>query len=184
MADHIHQALTDAATRAQTKPLPQSAPARMRALVRAAGSAPAAAAALGISPRTVQRYLRGEIKNPRPALAATLETELRRRWQPLVQRRALKAARTAGVRFAIRARFGYTAAGGSTDEARMRRFTGRLDPHDAARLIDAHLQGASEDTLRALLAEGLGHAYFRDGGRRARSLDVEVTGIDYLELRL
>ncbi|GGU46096.1 hypothetical protein GCM10010244_84880 [Streptomyces coeruleorubidus] len=41
-----------------------------------------------------------------------------------------------------------------------------LPPQYAARLFDAQEAGASEQQLRDIAAEGLGEAYFRDGGRR------------------
>ncbi|MFF2527251.1 telomere-protecting terminal protein Tpg [Streptomyces liangshanensis] len=185
--DHISRALSKAAQaaaqRAGKRDMPKGAPARMRALVHATGSTKAAAAALGISPRTVERYLTGQIKRPRAGLADRLETALRQRWQPRLQRKALQAAR-ASLRVETRAAFGYSAPGGTTDEARLRRIAERLTAIDGARLIDAYLNGASEQQLREILAEAIAHSYFRDGGRRAHRLDVDINDIDYVQFAL
>ena len=180
----IGEALEAAAQQAVTRPLPKSAPAQMRHLVKAAGGTRPAAALLGISQRTVERYVRGQIRHPRPQLAARLEGELRRRWQPGKQRQALRRAQQAGIVVETRARFGYTAPGGSTDDPRVRLITRHLPGDVASPLIDAHTQGAPEHRLRQIVADGLAHAYFRDGGRRAAGLEVEFTDLDYLEVDL
>jgi hypothetical protein len=81
-----------------------------------------------------------------------------------------------------RARFGFTAAPGSTDDSRMRRVTQHLPPSYAARLFDAQAAGATEHQLQAIAAEGLQEIYFKDRGRRADGLEVEFTDIDYIEV--
>ncbi|MFJ9121283.1 telomere-protecting terminal protein Tpg [Streptomyces sp. NPDC102394] len=143
----------------------------------------AAAGTLNISQRTVERYLTGQIKRPRPELAARLTEEVRRRWQPRVRSRArYKAATTGGITIETRARFGFTAAPGSTDDASIRLITQHLPPHYAARLLDAHTAGATDRQLQDLTAEGLQEIYFKDRGQRAPSLQVAFTDIDYIEL--
>jgi hypothetical protein len=132
----------------------------------------------------VQRYLAGQIKTPTPRLAAALEREARRSWQPRVRARAIRKAAAAGITIETRARFGFTAAPGSTDDPRLRRLTEQLEPGDTARLFAAHQAGADERQLQQLLGAGLGHAYFQDRGTRAQGLDVTVTHIDYLDLDL
>ncbi|GAB2885397.1 telomere-protecting terminal protein Tpg [Streptomyces mayteni] len=181
----IQDGIESALRSTQTRPLPISPLARMRVLLRAErGSTSAVAARLGVSARTVQRYLRGQIRRPGPRLAAALEREARRSWQPRVRQRALRRAARAGVAVETRARFGFTAAPGSTDDPRLRRVTQQLPPDVAARLLAAHQAGAPEDELRRILGQGLGHAYFQDFGRRAQGLDVEITDVDYLDLDL
>ncbi|WP_103503408.1 MULTISPECIES: DNA-binding protein [Streptomyces] len=166
-----------------TRPLPKSAPARVRFLVRSLRGTRAAAAELGVSQRTVERYVRGQLRQPRPELAARLERAVRARWQPKVRARARRrAADTGGIVIETRARFGFTAAPGSTDDARVRLITQHLPPEYAARLFDARTAGASEQRLQEIAAEGLGEIYFRDRGRRADGLQVEFTDIDYVEL--
>ncbi|CAL9673833.1 hypothetical protein SUDANB176_07612 (plasmid) [Streptomyces sp. enrichment culture] len=110
---------------------------------------------------------------------------MRERWQPRVRAQARKQAATStGVIIDVRARFGFTAAPGTTDDARLRHITLALPPQYAARLFDAKDAGASEQQLRGIAAEGLGEVYFRDGGRRAHGLEVEFTDVEHLEFEL
>lgn len=181
----IGDGLEQAAANTATRPAPKSAPAQMRFLVRQLKGTRAVAQLLGVSQRTVERYVKGQIKTPRPHLAERLAAEVRKRWQPRVRRRAMKQAATStGITVETRARFGFTAAPGTTDDGRMRRITQHLPPAYAARLFDAQASGAPEDRLRAVVAEGLQEVYFRDGGRRAPGLAVEFTDIDYVEFDL
>jgi len=179
----VEEELGRAVQGAFTRPVPKSAGARMRYLVRRhRGSTQEVADLLGISRRTVERYVKGRIKHPRPQLAARLEGEVRTRWQPQVRARARqKAASTDGIMIDVQARFGYTAAAGSTDQSRVRHLTLALPPHHAARLLGAQAAGVGEDQLLQLTAEALGETYFRDNGRRAHGLEVELT--DLLDLR-
>lgn len=85
---------------------------------------------------------------------------------------------------ATRARFGFTAAPGTTDDARVRDLTIALPPRYAARLFDAPETGANEQRLRDIAAEGLGEMYFRDGGRRAHGLGVEITDVEHIAFDL
>lgn len=180
----IEDALQRAAASTATRPIPKSAGARMRFLAKhEKGSTRAVADRLGISQRTVERYLKGTLRRPRKDLAARLEREVRKDWQPRVRGRAQKrAAQSGGIVIETRARFGFTAAPGSTDDGRMRRITQHLPPSYAARLFDAQTAGATEQQLRAIAAEGLQEVYFKDRGRRAHDLEVEFTDIDYVEL--
>ncbi|MFJ1647878.1 telomere-protecting terminal protein Tpg [Streptomyces sp. NPDC088258] len=167
-----------------TRPIPKGAQARMRFLVRVEkGSTRAVARRLGISQRTVERYVKGQLRRPRQELAERLETEVRRDWQPRVRQRAeRRAATSGGIVVETRARFGFTAAPGTTDDGRVRRITQHLPPAYAAQLFDARRTGADERRLRRIVAEGLQEIYFKDQGRRADGLLVEFTDIDYVEL--
>jgi transcriptional regulator with XRE-family HTH domain len=168
-----------------TRKPPVSTRARARFLVKQYGGTRAVAALLGVSQRTVERYLTGARRTPPPAIAAKLDAEVRRRWQPLVRRRATRrAATTTGITIETRATFGYDAPAGTTDEGRLRRITQHLPPSYAARLLQADDAGASEAELARIVAEGFGEHYFRDGGRRAHGLGVRLTGIDYLDAGL
>ncbi|MEE4544782.1 XRE family transcriptional regulator [Streptomyces sp. V4-01] len=180
----IGDSLDRASAATATRPVPKSAPARMRFLVKSEkGSTRAVAARLGVSQRTVERYVKGALRTPRKDLAARLEREVRKDWQPRVRSRARKRAATAtGIVIETRARFGFTAAPGSTDDSRMRRITQHLPPAYAARLFDAQAAGVPEQQLQAIAAEGLQEVYFKDRGRRAQGLAVEFGDIDYLEL--
>jgi transcriptional regulator with XRE-family HTH domain len=180
----IEDALRRAAANTATRPVPKSAQARMRFLLKAEkGSTRALAARLGVTQRTVERYLKGTLRRPRADLATRLEREIRKDWQPRVQQRAKKhAASRGGIVLETRARFGFIAAPGSTDDSRVRRITQHLPPAYAARLFDAQAAGATEQQLQAIAAEALQEIYFKDRGRRAHDLEVEFTDIDYIEL--
>ena len=181
----VQDSIEAALQAAQTRPLPASPAARMRILVRAEnGSTRAVAARLGCSQRQVERYLAGQARRPTPRLAAALEREARKAWQPGVRRRTIRRAAQAGITVETRARFGFTAAAGSTDDPRMRRITEQLPPDVTAQLLAAHQAGASEAQLQQILAAGLGHVYFQDRGRRAHDLEVEIADIDYLDVDL
>ncbi|MEU8677666.1 XRE family transcriptional regulator [Streptomyces sp. NPDC048560] len=180
----LGDSLEKASANTATRPPPKSAPAQMRYLVKQhAGSTRTVAQLLGISQRTVERYLKAQLKRPRSELAARLADEVRKRWQPRVRERAKKqAASTGGIVIETRARFGFTAAPGTTDDGRIRLITQHLPPTYAARLFDAQATGATEEDLQRIAAEGLQEIYFRDRGRRAEGLLVELNEIDYIEI--
>jgi hypothetical protein len=181
----LGDSLDKAVQGAFTRPIPKTAGAQMRYLVKQLKGTRAAAAALGISQRTVERYVKNQIKKPRRELAARLEHEVTKRWQPQIRAKAKQqAATTDGIIIDTRARFGYTAAPGTTDDARLRHLTQALPPHYAARLFEAQDQGATEQQLRNIAAEGLQEIYFKDHGRRAQDLQVEFTDVDYIDIEL
>ncbi|MER5293532.1 XRE family transcriptional regulator [Streptomyces pharetrae] len=178
--------LEAAVQKAFTRPAPKSAPARMRYLVRQLKGTKAVAQLLRISQRTVERYVKDQIKKPRPDLAARLEREVKARWQPQIRAKARQqAATTGGIVIDTRARIGYTAPVGSTDDARIRHLTVALPPHYAARLFGAQQAGASDQQLQQIAAEGIREMYFQDGGRRAGQLEeVRFTDIEHIEFDL
>ncbi|MFD4481489.1 telomere-protecting terminal protein Tpg [Streptomyces sp. NPDC058471] len=178
--------LDQAVQKAFTRPIPKSAGAQMRYLVKQLKGTKAVAQMLRISQRTVERYVKDQIKKPRADLAARLQGEVKKRWQPQIRAKARKkAATTDGIVIDTRARLGYIAPIGSTDEDRMRDLTVALPPRFAARLFAAQEQGAGDDRLRQIAAEGLKEVYFQDGGRRAGSLEeVRFTDVERLEFDL
>ncbi|WP_411093660.1 telomere-protecting terminal protein Tpg [Streptomyces sp. 049-1] len=178
--------LEAAVQKAFTRPAPKSAPAQMRYLVKRLKGTKAVAQVLRISQRTVERYVKGQIKRPRPDLAARLDREVKKRWQPQIRAKArAKAASTDGIVIDTRARMGYTAPIGSTDQDRIRHLTVALPPVYASRLFDAQEQGAGEARLQEIAAEALKEVYFQEGGRRAGSLEeVRFTDIEHLEFDL
>ncbi|GAB2949586.1 telomere-protecting terminal protein Tpg [Streptomyces sp. NPDC059173] len=182
----IGDGLDKAVQKAFTRPAPKSAGAQMRYLVRQLGGTKPVALMLRVSQRTVERYVKNQIKKPRPDLAGRLDREVKARWQPQVRAKAkAKAASTDGIVIDTRARLGYTAPIGSTDQDRIRHLTVALPPVHAARLFDAQEQGATDARLREIAAEALKEVYFQDGGRRAGSLDeVRFTDIEHLEFGL
>jgi len=178
----IGDGLDQAAQHVLTRKPPVSTKARVRFLVnRAKGRTRVVAERLGVSQRSVERYLKGDRKTPPPAIAARIDAEIRRLWQPRVRARAEQRATSAGVTVEARARFGFSSAAGSTDDPRMRRITQHLAPVYAQRLFDARHAGATEGDLERIVAAGLQDAYFKDNGTRADDLVVEFTGIDYVE---
>jgi hypothetical protein len=174
MADTIGRALADA-ERAFTRPIPKSTEAQFRFLERQAkGETKTLAAMLGKSVRQVQRYRAGQARLPEEAVRkATLE-----RWQPRVRARARKALAQNGITVSLRARFGYTAAPGTTDDARIRDLIQPLPPDYGARLLDAR----TETERRQIVAQGLGEMYFRDRGARAHGLGVHLTDIEHIRI--
>jgi hypothetical protein len=182
----IGDGLDKAVRKAFTRPAPKSAGPQMRYLVKKLGGTKAVGMMLGVSQRTVERYVKDQIKKPRPALAARLDRQVQKRWQPQIRAKAkAKAASTGGIIIDVRARMGYTAPIGSTDQDRIRHLTLALPPIYAARLFDARDQGASDAHLQEIAAEALKEVYFQDGGRRAGSLnEVRFTDIEHLEFDL
>ncbi|MEV7871379.1 XRE family transcriptional regulator [Streptomyces sp. NPDC088124] len=182
----VGEELDRAVQGAFTRPVPKSAGAQMRYLVRQhQRSTRLVAELLGISQRTVERYVRNQIRTPRPELSDRLHHEVRARWQPQIRAKAKKAAATtSGIMIDVQARFGYTAAPGSTDQARVRHLTLALPPRHAARLLQAQETGVDENDLREIAAQALGEVYFRDGGRRAHGLEVELKDIVDLQFEL
>ncbi|MFI8254977.1 telomere-protecting terminal protein Tpg [Streptomyces filamentosus] len=178
--------LEKAVQKAFTRPAPKSAGAQMRYLVKQLGGTKAAAQTLRISQRTVERYVKDQIKKPRADLAARLEREVKKRWQPQIRAKARqKAATTGGIVIDTRARMGYVAPIGSTDQDRIRHLTVALPPQYAARLFDAQDAGASDAELEQITAEALKEVYFQDNGRRAGSLEeVRFTDVQHLEFDL
>ncbi|MET8615828.1 telomere-protecting terminal protein Tpg [Streptomyces misionensis] len=178
--------LEAAVQKAFTRPAPKSAGAQMRYLVKQLKGTKAVAQMLRVSQRTVERYVKDQIKKPRPDLAARMEREVKKRWQPQIRARARQtAATTGGIVIDTRARIGYTAPIGSTDDSRLRHLTVALPPQYAARLFDAQQAGASDQQLQEIAAEGLKEVYFQDDGRRAGSLEeVRFTDIEHVEFDL
>ncbi|MCX5443749.1 MULTISPECIES: telomere-protecting terminal protein Tpg [unclassified Streptomyces] len=186
MAKEFGDGLDKAVQKAFTRPAPKAAGPQMRYMVKQLGGTKAVAELLSMSQRQVERYVAGTAKKPRTNLAARLEREVKRRWQPQIRAKAkAKAATTGGIVIDTRARMGYTAPIGSTDQDRIRHLTVALPPVYAARLFDAQEQGASDARLQEIAAEALKDVYFQDGGRRAGSLEeVRFTDIEHLEFDL
>ncbi|MBY8888963.1 XRE family transcriptional regulator [Streptomyces sp. PTM05] len=185
MADSVGESLDRALEGAFTRRIPQSAQAQMKYLVRQLKGTRAVAQVLGVSQRTVERYVAGKLKRPRQDLRDRLEREVRKRWQPQVRARARKkAASTDGLVVLTRARFGFTAAPGTTDDARIRDVTQALPPDVADRLFTAREQGAAEQQLQRIAAEGLAQMYFRANDTRAPGLGVEFTDVEEIDIQL
>lgn len=185
MVESFGEGLDRALEAVFTRKPPQSAQAQMRYLVKQLKDTRAVAEALGVSQRTVERYVAGKLKRPREDLRGRIGREVARRWQPQVRARARrKAGSTDGLMIYARARFGFTAAPGTTDDARIRDITQALPPEYADRLFSAREQGASERQLQQIAADGLAHVYFRAGETRAQGLGVEFTDVEDVGIEL
>ncbi|MFJ9847198.1 telomere-protecting terminal protein Tpg [Kitasatospora sp. NPDC101155] len=95
-----------------------------------------------------------------------------------------RAAEQRGFMLHISATFGFSAASGSTDDPRPRVITQKLPGDVARRLYAARDAGALQAEQEALLAEALREHYFKDGGRRAAGLDVELNDIAWMDIEL
>jgi DNA-binding transcriptional regulator YdaS (Cro superfamily) len=180
----IDDAIERADREAFTRQPPKTLKGQIGYLIRQLGSAKAVAQELGVTADSVNRYRRGARKHARPDIAAKIDDAVRKRWQPQVRKRRQKqAATTRGITVETRARFGYTAPIGTTDDGRFRRLTVHLPPAYAQRLFNARNTGASDQHMRQIIAEGLKDIYFQDSRARALELtDVTLNDIDYLDL--
>ncbi|MFI6376511.1 telomere-protecting terminal protein Tpg [Streptomyces sp. NPDC050546] len=180
----IEEAIERADRESFTREPPKTLKGRIGYLIRQLGSAKAVAQEIGVTADSVNRYRRGARKHARPDVAAKIDEAVRARWQPQVRkRRRRQAAATGGITVETRARFGYTAPIGTTDDGRFRRLTVHLPPEYAGRLFDARDAGAGDQQMRQIIADGFKDVYFQDGGVRATGLsDVAINDIDYLDL--
>lgn len=180
----IEDAIERADRESFTRQPPKTLKGQIGYLLKQMGSAKAVAAELGVTADSVNRYRRGARKHARADVAAKINDAVRQRWQPMVRKRRQKqAAATGGITVETRARFGYTAPVGTTDDGRFRRLTVHLPATYAQRLFDARESGVSEQEMRGIIAEGFKEIYFQDGGDRAAGLsDVTLNDIDYLDL--
>ncbi|MFJ9447004.1 telomere-protecting terminal protein Tpg [Kitasatospora sp. NPDC101235] len=168
----------------RTRPVPQSVRARMRFLLKGAkGSTKKLAQDLGVSQHTVQRWPKGQ-GTPKPAQPRPSRPKVRAAWQPRVKKRVRCDAEKNGFMLHIQATFGYSAAGGSTDDPRPRVITQKMPGSVAQRLYAARDAGASQAEQERILAEALRDAYFKDGGRRASGLDVELNDVAWMDVEL
>lgn len=123
----IEDAIERADREAFTRQPPKTLKARINFLMKQLKTTKAVAQEIGISQRSVERYRKGERKHPPQAIAERIDAAVRQRWQPQVRRRRQRqAATTGGITVETRARFGYTAPVGTTDDGRFRRLTVHL----------------------------------------------------------
>ncbi|MET9724404.1 telomere-protecting terminal protein Tpg [Streptomyces zaomyceticus] len=183
MAGEIEDAIERADREHFTQDPPKTLKGQIGYLLRRMGSAKAVAQEIGVTPDSVNRYRRGARKHARPDIAAKIDHAVRARWQPGIRKRRRKQAATTGITVETRARFGYTAPVGSTDENRLRRLTVKLPATYAQRLFDAQDRGLGDRRMREIIAAGFKEAYFQDNGARAMGLsEVQINDIDYLDI--
>lgn len=177
-----HDAMTRAIAAVGGRPAPRSFTAQVRSFAgrgTAAAKERRLAGRFGISIRTARRWLTGS--TPTKANRASVQRETEQRAERSQVARARRATAAGGMDVETRARFGFIAPAGTTDDARLRRVAAHMPASLAGDLFDAYEEGR-EDELKAVIAEGLAYEYFRDAGSRASGLDVEFTDIDYLDM--
>ncbi|MET9572427.1 terminal protein [Streptomyces virginiae] len=164
-----------------TRPAPKSAHARMKFLRTCEGTSKSLAERLGVSRKTVDRYLSGATKKPQKRLQAALEQETEAEWQPQVRAQARqRAATSAGFVISITAYFGFGSEG--SDAGRMRDIQVAVSPSHAAGILAARDTGATDSELHDLIAEAIADAYFRvEGGGRA-GLKVRIEAVERLDI--
>ncbi|MFB8127512.1 telomere-protecting terminal protein Tpg [Streptomyces bacillaris] len=166
-----------------TRPAPKSARAQMKFLrTREKGSTKSLAAHLGVSRKTVQRYLSGASTKPNKRLQAALVEETESEWQPQVRAQARqRAAVSGGLIISCRAYFGLGSEG-TSDAGRVRDITVAVSPSHAAAIIAAQEVGATEDDLHDAVAEAIADAYFRQGGGGRAGLEVKFADVEWLNI--
>jgi len=180
--DKILEALEHASRETYTTQPPKTVKAQVNFLIGKLGSAAAVAAEIGVTADSVNRYRRGTRKNPPKRVADKISEAVRSRWQPRVRERARRRAAAQGMTVEFRARFGYRAPSGTTDESRERLLTLHLTASWAGRLLDAQA-GRGGESPNEVLAAAAQDLYFQESGARAHNLEVELTGIDHIAAR-
>ncbi|MGW3984735.1 telomere-protecting terminal protein Tpg [Streptomyces mirabilis] len=166
-----------------TRPAPKSARAQMKFLrTREKDSTKTLAERLGVSRKTVERYLSGASKKPQKRLQAALVKEAEAEWQPQVRAQARqRAATSAGLVISCRAYFGFGPEG-TSDAGRVRDLTVAVAPFHATAILTAQETGATDSDLHKLVAEALADAYFRQGGGGHAGLKVKFTDVEWLNI--
>ncbi|MFD4130123.1 telomere-protecting terminal protein Tpg [Streptomyces globisporus] len=166
-----------------TRPAPKSARAQMKFLrTRERGSTKSLAARLGVSRKTVQRYLSGASTKPNKRLQAALVQETESEWQPQVRAQARqRAASSGGLVISCRAYFGL-GPDGTSDAGRVRDIQVAVSPSHAAAIIVAQEEGATESDLHDAVAEAIADAYFRQGGGGRAGLEVKFADVEWLNI--
>ncbi|WP_420710940.1 telomere-protecting terminal protein Tpg, partial [Streptomyces sp. NRRL S-118] len=140
----------------RTRAVPSSTEARLRFLLTThRGSTQQVATVLGVSQRTVQRWVTkkpGARRPPGPAKGLAIEEAVLARWQPRVRARRRAQAEAEGFVFHTRARFGCAAPTGSSDDPRVRWITQDLPGEVARELFAARDAGAGEQQQTVILA--------------------------------
>ncbi|MFD0008254.1 hypothetical protein ACFVJ4_38540 [Streptomyces sp. NPDC127178] len=83
-----------------------------------------------------------------------------------------------------RARFGFRAGAGSSDDPRLRIVAAHLPGAVTRERFAALEAGADEKQQELFLGRALGHGYLRDGGQRGHGLQVVLGDIDFIDFAL
>ncbi|MFJ8536860.1 telomere-protecting terminal protein Tpg [Streptomyces sp. NPDC093591] len=157
----VAEALDIADARHWTRRPPVLPATRLRHLLRHQDAADLAPR-LFAYPDAVTRWAAGETDGLTPAHTTLIEREIYRTWQPDVRHRAHQQIlhHSGCVTVQLHARFTYTTSCGEFPDPRLRCLTEDLPAVHARALFDARHRNADEDTLRSILADGMGEAYF------------------------
>ncbi|MFG2402625.1 telomere-protecting terminal protein Tpg [Streptomyces lydicus] len=179
------ESITDALDRADmdlwTHQPPRSDSARLRFLLSRHTDHDTLAASLRISPAELQAALPGRRRAPSEQLHHAITREVARLWQPFIRRWAHNSLSVrGGMRVHFRGWFGFAGAAGSSDDGRLRLLTEQLPTPYIGRLFQAREHEEDEETLRGIVGDALGEAYFRVSPTRGLRM-VELKDIDYIE---
>lgn len=166
-----------------TRPAPKSARSQMKFLrTREKGSTKSLAARLGVSRKTVQRYLSGASTKPNKRLQEALVQETESEWQPQVRAQARqRAASSGGLVISCRAYFGFGPEG-TSDAGRVRDISVAVSSSHAAAIYAAQEDGATESDLHDAVAEAIADTYFRQGGGGRAGLEVKFADVEWLNI--
>ncbi|WP_051842089.1 telomere-protecting terminal protein Tpg [Streptomyces sp. NRRL F-5193] len=178
----IHRLERDRLASTPHKDMPKSPQAQVAFLHRRLGrNTSRVAELLGVHPQTVRRYLRGQRRNPPPAFADRLRTEVAARFRSRFARQADTAIRQQGLRAYITATFTFSSpSAGTSDDGRERRLNEDLTPAETERLLAARDAGDEQRALQ-IVGQGVGEAYF---GLRGTGMDVEVRDLIHIKFEL
>jgi transcriptional regulator with XRE-family HTH domain len=166
-----------------TRPAPKSPQAQMKFLrKREKGSTKSLAERLGVSRKTVQRYLSGASSKPRKRLQEALAQETESEWQPQIRAQARQRATTSrGLVISCRAYFGFGRYG-TSDERRVRDISVAVSPSHAAAILAERELGATDNDLHDLVAEAIADAYFRQRSAAHAHLEVTFKEVEWLDI--
>ncbi|MFE7516376.1 telomere-protecting terminal protein Tpg [Streptomyces sp. NPDC057540] len=166
-----------------TRPAPKSPRAQMKFLrTREKGSTKSLAERLGVSRKTVQRYLSGASTKPNKRLKEALVQETESEWQPQVRARARqRAASAGGMTISCRAYFGFGPEG-TSDAGRVRDISVSVSAFHAAALLAAQEDGATQSDLHKAVAEAIADTYFRQAGGGRAGLEVKFADVEWLNI--
>ncbi|MFJ7593354.1 telomere-protecting terminal protein Tpg [Streptomyces sp. NPDC097617] len=183
-AETVQEALDRADSRHWTRNPPHSAQARLNYLQRHHGGDRAAVAAhLGATPQRLEAFISSPKQTDSDPLRDAIEREVIRLWQPRIRRQAHHTILDNGgyVMVSFRAWLGFTAAGGSSDDPRLRTLSLGLDAPHPACLFEARHRNAPERQLLQVLSAALGACYFHRNRPQATDESVTIDRVDYLE---
>ncbi|MFI8426113.1 telomere-protecting terminal protein Tpg [Streptomyces sp. NPDC085479] len=166
-----------------TRPAPKSPHAQMKFLrTRERGSTKSLAERLGVSRKTVQRYLSGASTKPNKRLKEALVQETESEWQPQVRARARQhAASSGGMVISCRAYFGFGPEG-TSDAGRVRDISVAVSAFHARAILAAQEDSATQSDLHDAVAEAIADTYFRQAGGGRAGLEVKFADVEWLNI--